>query len=115
MIVNLEFLRAVVRPFASKAIGLPELLEKLWPMLLEADEDSKELVDSVQDLLALHAARAIDDIALRQRLIEMAFSPGTGSVVVSDVRSESEQKQAGGIMKLISTRSTGDVAELIPA
>ena len=84
--VNLEAIRAVVRPYVRHSTELPELLEKLWPLLLGAREDSRELVESIEDLLALHAARLIDDIALRQRLTSLAFPAGTfAEAVVSDV------------------------------
>ncbi len=76
MIINPELIRAIMRPYASRSIQLPELLEKLWPVLLDADEDSRGLVVSIEDVLALHAARSIDDIALRQRLVAIAFPPG---------------------------------------
>lgn len=112
MIVNLELLRSVVRPFASHAIGLSELLEKLWPILLDADADSRELVASVEDLLAMHAARSIDDIALRQRLIEMAFSPGEIGIFVSDIRSSPQAKQDGRILKTPQTFSNPVEVEL---
>src|ERR1700692_2922114 len=108
MIVNLETLRAVVRPYASHVIGLSELLEKLWPILLDADEDSRELVASIEDLLALHAARLIDDVALRQRLVGIAFAPGTlASVTVSEVHSGSQSELSGGILRPTPTFSDG--------
>ena len=71
MIVNLEVLRAVVRSLISTAIGVPELLERLWPILLEADDGAHELVESIEDLLALHAASSIDDMGLRHGLTMM--------------------------------------------
>jgi hypothetical protein len=54
MDVNLKELRGLVRSYALHEIGLPQLLEKLWPILLDAEG---ELVESIGDLLALHAAR----------------------------------------------------------
>ena len=117
MIFNLESLRAVVRPFASRAIGLSELLERLWPMLLGASEESQELVSLIQDLLALQAAGSIDDIALRQRLIAIAFYPGEVSgVAVSDVHPQAQAVVGGGILPVSSqTGSVGELLELIPA
>ena len=116
MKINLESLRAVVRPYASKELELSGLLEKLWPMLVEMDDDnSKELVESVQDLLALHAARSIDEVALRQRLIRIAFPPATfANVVVFDIRSSAPQP-VGGLQQPNYSISDAKISEAIHA
>lgn len=62
-----------MRPFVSGSPDVPKMVVQLWPILLDADENSK-LAEFVQDELALHAARAIDDKALIQRLTKIAFS-----------------------------------------
>ena len=98
MLINLEVLRSVLRPYAVGSVRLSDMLEKLWPMMLSADEDSKELVESIQDILALHAARSIDDVALRQRLVAVAFAPGSlAEGTVSIVQNTATP--SGGVLK----------------
>lgn len=84
MSFSLEALRAVVRPYVSGSPDVPRMVGHLWPILLDADENS-ELAESVQDELALHAARAIDDKALIQRLTEIAFSESSPNVEMTVV------------------------------
>ena len=119
MSINLETFRSIVRPYISRSIELPEMLEKLWPSILEEDENSKELAQAIEDVLGLHAARLIDGDALRQRLAKIAFPPpAEATIVVSEqsARSVTDDQVAGVvIVKQTYAPTDGQAAELIPA
>lgn len=91
---SLDSIRAIARPFVSKEIGVDQFLERLWPMLAE-NQTSQELVEPLEVLLAMHAARAISADVLRERIASFAFRPATPANVeiqVTGIRDEPTAK-----------------------